>query len=529
MIQLPSDEFRLFRTLGSHPEPLSVAAAAAASHLDQSRVMAAAVALQRRGLLAIQEESEELFSITDAGLAVARLPQWPEESAFAKIQEQGTRLRLQELPRLLAKPDVRAEVKWLIRRGWCHRDGDFLVITDKGRAESGTTGVLPDKEFIALLARSGAESESAAGAPERRWLPASYLRRELALQGLDLAAALASLQGRGELFKRRYHTVRNLSLTEEGRRIWNAGQSEVQEAVAVTQLTPELLVSGKWREVTFKRYDVTLATERRYPGKPHPLQRIIQETRRAFLEMGFEEVASPVVETAFWDFDALFQPQDHPAREIQDTFYLAQPAVGQLPDEELVRRVARTHEDGGDTGSTGWRYQWDIAQAQRLVLRTHTTATTIRALAENPRPPRKVFCVGKTFRRENIDPTHLPEFYQIDGIVIDEQASLASLFGTLTEFYRKMGASEVRFRPAYFPYTEPSAEVFGRLGPLGWVEMGGCGVFRPEVTHPLGCRTTVLAWGLGLERLAMLRFGVDDIRKLYWADINWLREARLSQ
>ncbi len=195
---------------------------------------------------------------------------------------------------------------------------------------------------------------------------------------------------------------------------------------------------------------------------------------------------------------------------------------------ELVEAVRRTHENGGDTGSTGWRYKWDIEKARQLVLRTHTTSASIRALAANPKPPRKVFCIGKTFRREATDQTHLAEFMQIDGIIIDEQATLATLFGTLDAFFKKMGAEEVRFRPSFFPYTEPSAEVFAKMGKLGWVEMCGSGVFRPEVTRPLGCNVPVLAWGGGVERIAMLRYGLDDIRKLYMADIDWLRQARLS-
>jgi len=297
----------------------------------------------------------------------------------------------------------------------------------------------------------------------------------------------------------------------------------------VNQLTPEILASGKWRDVVFRKYDPGLATSPKYPGKEHPLQRVIQEIRQAFFEMGFEEVASPTVDTAFWVFDALFQPQDHPAREMQDTFYVAEPKRGQLPDDKLVEAVARTHENGGDTGSTGWRYKWDIEKARQLVLRTHTTSASIRALAANPKPPRKVFCIGKTFRREATDQTHLAEFMQIDGIIIDEQATLATLFGTLEAFYKKMGAEEVRFRPSFFPYTEPSAEVFAKMGKLGWVEMCGSGVFRPEVTQPLGCKVPVLAWGGGVERIAMLRFGLDDIRKLYMADIDWLRQAKLSR
>ncbi|MBN2537021.1 phenylalanine--tRNA ligase subunit alpha, partial [candidate division WOR-3 bacterium] len=300
-------------------------------------------------------------------------------------------------------------------------------------------------------------------------------------------------------------------------------------AEEVTQLTPELLVSGEWKNVVFKPYDPGLDTADLWPGKSHPLGRVIQETRRTFLEMGFEVAESTAVETEFWDFDALFQPQDHPAREMQDTFFLSSPEAGRLPDEKTVEQVLRTHEDGGDTGSTGWRYRWDREKARRLVMRTHTTAATIRALARDPNPPRKVFSIGKCFRRDDIDQTHLPEFIQIDGIIIDEEANLATLFGTLREFYLKMGAKEVRFRPSFFPYTEPSAEVYANLEGLGWVEMCGSGIFRPEVTRPLGCDVPVIAWGGGLERVAMMRFGLDDIRKLYWSDIDWLKRSPLCR
>jgi phenylalanyl-tRNA synthetase alpha chain len=366
---------------------------------------------------------------------------------------------------------------------------------------------------------------------------------ELAGTGIDLKAALELLKGRNELLKRKKRVSRKVALTDAGEQVRVGG---IEPLVEVNQLTPELLASGQWHDVTFRRYDPSLATAPRYPGKEHPLQRVIQEIRRAFFEMGFEEVASPAVDTAFWVFDALYQPQDHPAREMQDTFYVAEPKRGRLPGEsgpvghdpksppdfghvpDLVQRVKRAHEDGGDTGSTGWRYKWSVEKARQLVLRTHTTAASIRALAANPKPPRKVFCIGKTFRREATDQTHLAEFMQIDGIIIDEQATLATLFGTLEAFYKKMGAEEVRFRPSFFPYTEPSAEVFARMGRLGWIEMCGSGIFRPEVTRPLGCNVPVLAWGGGVERIAMLRYGLDDIRKLYLSDVDWLRQARLG-
>jgi phenylalanyl-tRNA synthetase alpha chain len=215
---------------------------------------------------------------------------------------------------------------------------------------------------------------------------------------------------------------------------------------------------------------------------------------------------------------------------MQDTFYVERPGPARLPTDEVVARVKSVHEDGGDTGSVGWRYEWSLERARQPVLRTHCTAATIRALAEDPRPPRKVFCVGPVFRRETISYKHLPVFHQVDGIIIDESGSFASLLGTLAAFYRKMGFERFQFRPAFFPYTEPSVEIYVWHEAKGtWVEMGGSGVFRPEVTEPLGCRVPVLAWGLGIERLALFRYGLEKIGDLYGGDLAWLEEAPLCR
>jgi phenylalanyl-tRNA synthetase alpha chain len=295
-------------------------------------------------------------------------------------------------------------------------------------------------------------------------------------------------------------------------------------------LTPEDLESGAWREIKLRPYDVTLAARDIYPAKIHPLRKIIEQTRTAFLEMGFAEVVSPMVESAFWNFDALFQPQDHPAREMQDTFYMRHPAEVPLPDASIVEPVRRTHEDGWETGSEGWGYTWSPERSKQVVLRTHTTAATIRALAKNPNPPGKFFCVGWTYRNETISFKHLPVFHQVDGIIIDEEANLASLMGTLQEFYSKMGFGRVKFKPAFYPYTEPSVDVVVYMESRGkWLEMGGAGIFRPEVTLPLGCKQPVLAWGLGIERLAMLRFGLADIRELYRPSLDSLEGVPLCR
>ncbi len=521
MVRLPEIEYRILAALEAG-KAVAVAEIVKQTGTDQSLVMAGATLLAQRGLVVISEEAQEEFSLTDEGRAAAS--GFPERRALAALKAAGGAVNLSELPRLLGKDDVRAEIKWLTRKGWCTRDAGVLAVREGAEAAFSAKGM--DERFVEKLAGRGQATEA-----------------ELAASGIAVKAALELLKGRNELLKRKKRVSRKLSLTGAGAALKAGG---IEPAVEVNQLTPELLSSGKWRDVVFRKYDPGLAAAPKYPGKEHPLQRVIQEIRRAFFEMGFEEVTSPMVDTAFWVFDALFQPQDHPAREMQDTFYVAEPKYGRLPGDsieghgsksqedfghvaDLVQRVARTHENGGDTGSTGWRYKWDIEKARQLVLRTHTTSASIRALAANPKPPRKVFCIGKTFRREATDQTHQAEFMQIDGIIIDEQATLATLFGTLDAFYKKMGAEEVRFRPSFFPYTEPSAEVFAKMGNLGWIEMCGSGVFRPEVTRPLGCKAPVLAWGGGVERIAMLRYGLEDIRKLYMADIDWLRQARLSE
>jgi phenylalanyl-tRNA synthetase alpha chain len=349
---------------------------------------------------------------------------------------------------------------------------------------------------------------------------------ELAARQIDVELVRQLLGKRSELAKLRSRTQRLVSLTDAGR----AALASITVRRERNALTPEDLRSGAWQQIDLRPYDVALEAERRFPAKLHPLRRVMEQARRAFLELGFAEVSSPLVEQAFWNFDALFQPQDHPARDMQDTFYLAEPATSELPEAALVERVRRAHEDGGDTGSTGWGYRWRPEEARRLVLRTHATAASARALAAHPEPPYKAFCIGWTCRNETISFKHLPVFHQLDGIVVDEDASLATLLGTLRAFYQKMGFEQVAFKPAFYPYTEPSVDVMVYMEQRGrYIEMGGSGIFRPEVTEPLGCRHPVLAWGLGIERLAMLRLGLSDIRQLYHGGLETIEEVALCR
>ncbi|MGD0080094.1 MAG: phenylalanine--tRNA ligase subunit alpha [Methanoregula sp.] len=286
-------------------------------------------------------------------------------------------------------------------------------------------------------------------------------------------------------------------------------------------LTREQIISGEWKNLSLRKYDVNKLPRKAYPGKIHPYQRIIAEMREILLDMGFTELYGNIVQQSYWNFDALFQPQDHPAREMQDTFYLSET----LPLPEGYERVKAMHESGGETSSTGWGGSWKEAKAEQCVLRTHTTSLSIQHLAENPNPPVKAFCIGRVYRRETIDTTHLAEFEQLEGIVMDEGVHFGNLLGILREFYHRMGFEGVRFKPSYYPYTEPSLDAEVYVDGIGWIEMGGAGVFREEVTAPFAIQYPVLAWGLGVSRIAMLHLGLKDLRHLHRSDVAFLRET----
>ena len=309
-----------------------------------------------------------------------------------------------------------------------------------------------------------------------------------------------------------------IAITPEGLKVAGKGLDLRGETGTLTR---EQILSGAWKTKNLRRYDVSKLPKKAYPGKIHPYQRIIGEMREILLEMGIEELYGDIVQQCFWNFDALFQPQDHPAREMQDTFYLRET----LPLPEGYEKVKAMHISGGETSSTGWGGVWKEEKAEQCVLRTHTTSLSIQHLAQNTNPPVKAFAVGRVYRRESIDTTHLAEFEQLEGIVMDEGVTFGNLLGILREFYNRMGFESVRFKPSYYPYTEPSldAEVF--IEGIGWIEMGGAGVFREEVTAPIGINYPVLAWGLGVSRIAMLRLGLKDLRLLHKSDVAFLRET----
>ena len=296
----------------------------------------------------------------------------------------------------------------------------------------------------------------------------------------------------------------------------------------IEQITPELLKKEQnWRNKKFRRYDVTATVPRVNGGKRHFVNQAIDYGRKIWTEMGFEEMNGKVMQSSFWVFDALFTAQDHPVREMQDTFFLGR--KGELPDKKLVEAVRLSHEKGV-SGSKGWNYKWDEEEAKKMVLRTHTTCISARTLASLKKEdfPKKYFAIGKCFRNETVDWSHGFEFNQTEGIVVAPNLNFRHLLGYLKQFFKKMGYEKIRFTPAYFPYTEPSVEIhWWHPEKKVWLELGGAGIFRPEVvTTLLGMDVPVLAWGPGFDRILMDYYQVKDLRELYKNDINQLRKMK---
>jgi phenylalanyl-tRNA synthetase alpha chain len=297
----------------------------------------------------------------------------------------------------------------------------------------------------------------------------------------------------------------------------------------IEQLTPKSIKSGDWKDKKFRRYDLNSQAPKVYGGKRHFVNQATDYAKSIWLEMGFKEMEGTKVQSGFWVFDALFTAQDHPVRDMQDTFFIKD-AEAKLPAEELVNKVKKAHEGGVD-GSAGWRTEWRKEDAKKVLLRTHTTALSaqyLKKIAETKEFPAKYFALGKCFRNETVDWSHGFEFNQTEGIVVDENANFRQLLGYLKQFFTKMGYEKIRIRPAYFPYTEPSLEI-DAFHPTRkcWVELGGAGMFRPEVTVPIfGKHIPVLAWGPGFDRIIMEYFKILDLRDMYKNNITKLREMK---
>ena len=312
-----------------------------------------------------------------------------------------------------------------------------------------------------------------------------------------------------------------INITEKGINVFKNANLAMADRITSVSLTDKVTPSESV-EVKIRAIDVEAPAPIVFAAKSHPLQDVIDEVREIFVSLGFAELVGNSTQSSFWNFDALFIPQDHPAREMQDTFYLDLKS-GTVATTEQIKKVSTVHKNV-------WHSNWKLDEAKRIVLRTHTTCVTIKALADNKYDEARLFSIGRVFRNEKVSYKHLVEFNQVEGVVVGKKVTLRDLMGLQMEFYKKMGIKKAKFWPTFFPYTEPSLQSMIYNERLGkWVELFGMGIFRPEVTIPLGIKNPVLAWGGGIERIAMLKFGLDDVRELYNNKLSWLRSVSKCQ
>ena len=391
-------------------------------------------------------------------------------------------------------------------------------------------GVLKKRELIELkkdkIIFNANKEEISKKSPEELFLESLPLDYESLSS--EQKEVFESLKKRKEIVQLKDEKIIGIKITDKGRKILEA---DINKKDLIEQVTPELLKrDSMWKSKKFRRYDVKLPVSPISGGKRHFVNQAIDYARKIWLEMGFQEMEKNLIVSSFWNFDALFTAQDHPVREMQDTFFLS--SKTDLPEKELVKQIKKAHEQGVG-GSKGWQYLWDEESAKNCVLRTHTTCLSAQKLYELSKLPSekrrgKFFAVGKVFRNETIDWSHSFEFNQTEGIVVDKNGNFQHLLGYLKEFFKKMGFEKIRIRPAYFPYTEPSVEIdVWHPERKEWLELCGAGIFRPEVVIPLlGENIPVLAWGPGIDRILMDYYQIKDIRDLYKNDLNQLRKIR---
>lgn len=325
----------------------------------------------------------------------------------------------------------------------------------------------------------------------------------------------------------------NIELTSLGIEVAKEIEIKFKNKEFLETLDSDMLKNQTWKNQDFRHYDINVETTIPQIGRRHPMLEANDVLKNIFLEMGFKEMEGPMVESAFWNMDVMWIPQDHPARDEQDTFYLN--GECKVP-EGLMSKVKKIHEEGIKNTHTT-KGDWSEKITKKQLLRTHSTATSFRTLAELSKKQKsgeningKYFYLANVFRNEAIDATHLAEFYQGEGFIIGDDLSLADLMGFVKEYLSKLGFDKVKFKPTFNPYTEPSMEAHIYDEQLDkWYALINSGIFRPETLKPLELENkTIIAWGFGASRIAAKLADKPSMRDITGAtcDIEWLKTRK---
>ncbi|MGB6499911.1 MAG: phenylalanine--tRNA ligase subunit alpha [Thermoplasmata archaeon] len=470
--------------------PLDETEIAPALGLGEDQVRGALQRLRSKHLAVMEEEFETFRHLTSRGAASLENG-LPERKLIDLLRRQGAVTAEEITAQGLRDEERSAAIGLLRRRGWLADGVPFRFAEGSAPSE----GLLPEE--IVLRQVSNDEEE------------------------IDGPIA-ESLERRG-LVKTEHRSRKRWAASDEGRRLELPSEGEEQ----IGALTPARLASGEWRHRSFRAYDVRAPVPFLSGARPNPYLAWLEKFEEILIGLGFEQAEGPLLETEFWNNDVLFMPQDHPARSIHDALSV-EGIVGRAPPPDLLSRVAAAHEGRpipGEPGplGPGWPGRYDPAVAARPVLRSQTTAVSAHFLSRRPAPPFRMFSLDRNFRREELDARHHLEFGQCEGIVGEEGLSIRDLVGLFRTFGEAIGLRELKIRPSYFPFTEPSIEGYVRHPQLGWMEIFPGGLFRPEVLRPLGIDVPVIAWGAGITRLAMVALGRSDIRELFMDDLSELR------
>ncbi len=462
------------------------------SKLGKDQVLWALHGLESKGFAMLRYKEGQKVVLSAEGRKYAEHG-LPESRLLRRISESGVKAGS------LDSEEDRIGLQWLMKKKLAQMENGILKINEAGTAAL-------KKEF-----------------PEER-----VLKRIAEGKGVHPGDELDSLKRRSLIEVESSNEFESAEITQKGR---EAAKSSVEDSDEIGSIDREMILRMSWKGKKLSEYDVSAMVERQFAAKKHPLKQTIDRIKDAYTSMGFREISGPTIEPAFWVFDSLFIPQDHPARDKQDTFFLDNPKSMEIDEKSYVKEIKEAHEKS-------WKYSWDIDKARQGVLRTHTTSVSARyvhqAIAkilseENAEAlPLKVFSLGRLFRNENIDYRHLADFYQHDGIIIGKDLTMANLFDTLIKLYGKLGI-KLKFKPSYFPFVEPAAEFYGFSDVTNeWVELGGSGIMRSEVTGISRNKISVLAWGAGVERVLLMskNNGIKSIAELYNNGIGFARDMR---
>ncbi|WP_447978749.1 phenylalanine--tRNA ligase subunit alpha [Candidatus Nitrospira bockiana] len=504
-------EVKILSAFGTHPgpSPLQEGELAAAASLDPSQVSMAVGWLLAKALIRIeQEQTRTVVSLTDVGKRYFEQSAPIERilSALRHAQQTGKQLTIHDIQ--AGEGLEPAEMSGAV--GALKKEGAIRIVPGGIVEATGTSSRTAETLRALLTQLHGGPRDLTTFPPDSQ----ETIKQHAVKRG-----------NAREPFRLDDRTERAYTLTPEGQSVQSLLKGAVGEEVS--QLTPDLLKDGAWRTKRFRKYSISLRPPRIAVGRKHPYREFLDLVKAKLVSMGFQEMRGSLVETEFWNMDSLYMPQFHPARAIHDVYFVKHPSHARSSPDPYLEKVAAAHETGGKTGSTGWGYAYDRERARRLVLRSQGTAVSARTLAARPMIPGKYFSIARCFRYDQVDATHATDFFQVEGIVLGVDINFCTLLGLLDLFAREVAqAKESKFLPAYFPFTEPSVELHVRHPRLGWMELGGAGLFRPEVTLPLGVEVPVIAWGLGLDRMAMVALGIHDIRDLFTSDLDLVRSMR---